>query len=58
MKKQLLELEHEDEKHTSVPDHKPYRPPQLFYIGKALDLVQGRNFGKHNDGYSGYYWER
>jgi hypothetical protein len=32
-----------------------YRPPQLFPIGKATEIVQG-NGGKHNDGYTGYYW--
>lgn len=35
-----------------------YRSPQIFYVGEAVDLVQGRNYGKYNDGYSGYYWER
>jgi len=35
-----------------------YRAPQLFTIGKAVDLVQGRNYGKYSDGYTGYYWER
>jgi hypothetical protein len=35
-----------------------YRPPALFVIGKAVDLVQGYSYGKYSDGYSGYYWER
>ena len=33
-----------------------YRSPQVIAIGKAMDLLQGSNYGKHNDGYSGYYW--
>lgn len=35
-----------------------YRPPELFVIGKAVDLVQGYSTGKYSDGYTGYYWER
>jgi hypothetical protein len=35
-----------------------YRPPELFVIGKAVDLVQGYSYGKYSDGYTGYYWER
>jgi hypothetical protein len=35
-----------------------YRAPQLFIIGKAVDLVQGYSYGKYSDGYTGYYWER
>jgi hypothetical protein len=35
-----------------------YRAPQLFTIGKAVDLVQGYSYGKYSDGYTGYYWER
>ena len=32
-----------------------YRTPQIIPIGKAIELLQGGT-GKHNDGYSGYYW--
>ena len=35
-----------------------YRAPELFVIGKAVDLVQGYSYGKYSDGYTGYYWER
>lgn len=35
-----------------------YRPPEIFAIGKAVDLVQGYSSGKYSDGYTGYYWER
>jgi len=35
-----------------------YHAPQLFTIGKAVDLVQGYSYGKYSDGYTGYYWER
>jgi hypothetical protein len=33
-----------------------YRSPQVIAIGKVIDLLQGSPGGKHNDGYSGYYW--
>jgi hypothetical protein len=44
---------HDTEEHVSC-----YRAPQLFIIGKAVDLVQGYSYGKYSDGYTGYYWER
>ena len=44
---------HDAEEHVSG-----YRAPQLFVIGKAVDLVQGYSYGKYSDGYTGYYWER
>ena len=34
-----------------------YRSPQVIAIGKAIDLLQGAT-GKHNDGYTGYYWDK
>ena len=44
---------HDADEHVSC-----YRAPQLFTIGKAVDLVQGYSYGKYSDGYTGYYWER
>jgi len=35
-----------------------YSPPQIFVVGKAVDLVQSYSSGKYSDGYTGYYWER
>ena len=34
-----------------------YCPPELSVIGRAVDLVQGRNYGKRTDGYSAHYYE-
>jgi hypothetical protein len=41
----------------SAKKRKTYRRPCLLRLGKARKLVQGRTHGKHQDGYSGYYWE-
>jgi hypothetical protein len=47
------------EEQTKADNTAPsYRPPQLFVIGKAVDLVQGSGSGKYSDGYTGYSWER
>ncbi len=35
-----------------------YCTPELFLLGKAIDLVQSYSSGKYSDGYTGYYWER
>jgi hypothetical protein len=34
-----------------------YRRPQAFAVGPATRLVRGGLFGKHQDGYTGYYME-
>jgi hypothetical protein len=34
-----------------------YQAPELFVIGRALDLIQADSFGKEFDGFTGYYWE-
>ena len=39
-------------------ENQVYRSPEVVFIGKAIDLVQGLNYGKNNDGYTGYYFER
>jgi hypothetical protein len=36
----------------------PYRTPEVFVVGRAVDLVQGYSSGKYSEGYTGYYWER
>ena len=46
------------ESHDAAEHVSCYRAPQLFIIGKAVDLVQGYSYGKYSDGYTGYYWER
>jgi hypothetical protein len=36
-----------------------YETPELFVVGKALNLIRsGSPPAKYPDGYSGYYWER
>jgi hypothetical protein len=35
-----------------------YCTPELFLLGKAVDLVQSSTSGKYSDGSTGYYWER
>jgi hypothetical protein len=32
-----------------------YRPPQLFVIGKTVELIQQSAKGKDSDGYGGWY---
>lgn len=38
--------------------HVEYTSPEIFEVGRALELVQSGSYGKYNDGYTGYYWER
>jgi len=47
-----LEMHNNDNQDSPV-----YQAPEVFFIGKAFDLVQGYNFGKNNDGYTGQYYE-
>lgn len=35
-----------------------YTRPEIFEVGRAIDLVQSYSSGKDSDGYSGHYWER
>lgn len=35
-----------------------YRAPQLYIVGKAIDLVQSYSSGKYGDGYTSYNWNR
>jgi hypothetical protein len=39
---------------SRVKDAK-YRPPQLFVIGKAAELIQQSATGKRHDGYGSWY---
>ena len=32
-----------------------YRPPQLFVIGKTVELIQQSTRGSDSDGYGGWY---
>ena len=32
-----------------------YRPPQLFVIGRTVELIQQSTRGKDSDGYGGWY---
>ena len=32
-----------------------YRPPQLFVIGKTVELIQQNAKGNKSDGYGGWY---
>lgn len=32
-----------------------YRPPQLFVIGKTVELIQQSTRGSDDDGYGGWY---
>jgi hypothetical protein len=38
-------------------EQRAYTPPQAFAVGPATRLVRGGLYGKHTDGYTGYYME-
>jgi len=44
---------------AEVAEHnRPYRPPELFVIGTAVELVQGLPIGKYIDGIGAGHVER
>ena len=53
-----LEQRPEDNSPKECAGATAYEPPELFVIGRAVDLIQSYSSGKYSDGYTGYYWER
>lgn len=47
-----------DDNMSGKMGHVEYTSPEIFEVGRALELVQSYSTGKYSDGYTGYYWER
>jgi hypothetical protein len=48
---------HEEAVIRDAVEQRGYARPQAFFVGPATRLVRGGLYGKHMDGYTGYYME-
>jgi hypothetical protein len=48
---------HEEAMACDAVEQREYSRPRAFFVGPATRLVRGGFFGKHSDGYTGYYME-